>query len=76
MHLIKSVIFLAHVNADVERGFSTIALYVTPAEASFNPTSIVALQSIKDTLCAVSSNVLQVSITLELLRRVLNAHVR
>ena len=48
---------------------------VTPAIASFNPASIVALRIIKDALCTVGSNVLRAPITLELLRHVQNAHV-
>ena len=75
MHLIKSVIILAHGNADVERGFSTNALLVTLTVASFSPASIVALQTIKDALCTVGFNVLRVPITLELLRHFQNAHV-
>ena len=75
MHLIKSDIILTHGNADVERGFSTNALLVTPAKASFSPASFVALRTIKDALCTVGSNVLQVLITLELLHHVQNAHV-
>ena len=74
-HLIKRLIILTHGNADVERGFSTNAFLVTPAGASFSLASIVALQTIKDALCTVGSNVLRVPITLKLLRRVQNAHV-
>ena len=66
MHLIKSVIVLAHGNADVKKGFSTNALLVMPATASFSSTSIVALQTLKDALCTVDSNVLRVPKTLEL----------
>ena len=69
MHLIKSG------NADVKRGFSTNALLVMPAKASFSPASIVALRTIKDALCTVGSNVLRVPITLELLCHVQNARV-
>ena len=58
MHLIKSVIILAHGNADVERGFSTNALLATPAKASFSTASIVALRTIKDALCTIGTNVL------------------
>ena len=47
-HLIESVIVLAHGYADVERGFSTSALLVISAKASFSPASIVALRTIKD----------------------------
>ena len=55
---------MAHGNADVKRGFSTNALLVTPAKASFSPASIVALRTIKDALCTVGSNLLQAPITL------------
>ena len=64
MHLIKSVIILAHGNADVEKGFSTNAVLVMPTKASFSPASGVALRTIKDALCTVGSYVLQVPITL------------
>ena len=70
MHLIKSVIILIYSNADVERGFSTNALLVTPAKASFSPAFFVALRTIKVILCAVGSNVLRVPINLKLLRHV------
>ena len=63
MHLIKSVIILAHGYVDVERGFSTNALLITPPKASVSPASIVALRTIKDTLCTVGSNLLRVPIT-------------
>ena len=63
MHLIKSVIILAHGNADVERVSSTNALLVMPAKASFSPVSIVALRTIEFALCTVGSNVLRVPIT-------------
>ena len=66
---------MAHGNADVERGFSTNVLLVRPTKASSSPASIVALRTIKDALCTVGSNVLQVPITLELLRHVQNAYV-
>ena len=75
MHLIKSVIILAHGNADVEKGFSTNAVLVMPTKASFSPASGVALRTIKDALCTVGSYVLQVPITLQLLRHVQNAYV-
>ena len=42
-HLIKSVIILSHGNAVVERSFSTNALFVTSAEASYSPALSVAL---------------------------------
>ena len=66
---------MAHGITDVERGFSTNTLLVIPAKASFSPASIVALRTMKDTLCTVGSNVLRIPITLELLRHVQNAHV-
>ena len=66
--LIKSIIVLAHGNADVERGYSVNALLVSSAKTSLSSASFVALRTMKDAIRTLGSGtVLNVPITHDML---------